>query len=554
MSQTVGPRAVRFVPLGGLGQIGMNCFALEQDDGILVVDCGVSFPSDDLGVDVLHPSFEWLNQNADRISGVFLTHGHEDHIGALPYLLEELEVTVWGPRHAVALAQHRCDEHELGPDDVRFENVVPGKSYRVGPFEVEPIRVAHSIVEATALCIKTRGGTVLHTGDFNFDPTPPDGEPTDEARLRALGDAGIDLMLSDSTNVDVHVAGSSEKDVGEALDGLVGKTSGAVFIALFASNVQRLMLLGDIARRSNRRICLLGRSLLVNHEIATEIGRLHWASGLLVNPEQARGVPRDQLLVLAGGTQAEPTSAMRRLAAGTHRDLAIQPGDTVILSSRIIPGNDRPVFDMMADLLRTGARLHSRITDPLVHTSGHATRAEQKRMLELVRPRCFVPVHGTLHHLMRHAELATEHGVEHAFVVENGETAVLEHGKLRRGDDVPAGIVNVAQGGEPLEPDTLRRRAEMGRSGLVTVAAVLDTTGHVVAGPSVTLRGIPGVDGDGWAERAVAGDVARALERMVGRRSPGTDRAEEVRRAARRRLEEIAGARPVIEVHLLEGG
>jgi ribonuclease J len=550
---SVGPRGVRFVPLGGLGEVGMNCFALEQDDGILVVDCGITFPSEDLGIEVLHPDFSYLNENAERISGVFLTHGHEDHIGALPYLLEEIETTVWGPAHALGLARRRIEEHDFDEDDVRFETAVPGKRYRVGPFEVEPVRVAHSICEATALCIRTRGGTLLHTGDFNFDPTPPDGEPTDEARLKALGDQGIDLLLSDSTNVDVPGEGGSERGVGAALERIVAGARARVFVALFASNVQRLMLLGEIARKTGRRLCLLGRSLLVNHEIASEIGRLRWPSDLLIGPEQARGWPRDRLLVLAGGTQAEPASAMRRLAAGTHRDLSIEPGDTVVVSARVIPGNERAISGMLTDLLRLGALVHTRVSDPQVHTSGHATRLEQQRMLELTRPRCFLPVHGTLHHLSRHAELAHSRDVGSVLVVENGTTAVLESGKLRLGGTVRAGAVSIAQGGEPLDPDTLRRRAELGRSGLVTVAAAVDAGGHVVAGPSVVARGIPGVDADGWSQRALAAEVVRALERVMGRRNPG-DAAEEVRRAVRRKLEEIAGVRPVIDVHLLGPG
>ncbi|HVU04148.1 MAG TPA: ribonuclease J [Polyangiaceae bacterium] len=550
-SSRVPDGSVRFVPLGGLGEVGMNCFALEQGEDILVVDCGVRFPEDDLGVDVVHPDFTWLLSNAERVRGLFLTHGHEDHIGAVPYLMSGLDVPIWGPPHALGLVRKRLAEHEFREGDVEMRVAVPGRTYDVGSFRVEPIRVAHSIVEASALAIRTAAGTVIHTGDFDFDEDPPDGEPTDEARLRELGDEGVALLLSDSTNVDVVQHGGTEKAVGRSLDALVAQAEGRVFIALFASNIQRLMLIGDIARKTGRKICVLGRSLLTQTEVSADIGRLEWPSDLRVSSEDAKSMPRREVLVLAGGTQGEPNSAMSRLAQGTHPDFALDETDTVILSSRVIPGNDRGVIRLMCDVLRRGARLHSRVTDPGVHTSGHATRLEQQKMLELVRPRTFVPVHGTLHHLLRHAEVARDKGVPHALVVENGTPVVLHAGSLRRDERVPSGIVRVGIGGVPLESGVLRERQDMARQGIATVALVRDRTGALTAPPDVVLRGIPGM-GDGADVRALRGEVERAATN--GRRKRLDDEAVkvEVRRAVRRFLLDVSGQKPVVDVLLLE--
>ncbi len=309
-------------------------------------------------------------------------------------------------------------------------------------------------------------------------------------------------------------------------------------------------LLGEIAQRSGRKICLFGRSLATQHEIATAIGRLAWPSDLLIAPEQARDFPRERLLVLAGGSQAERNSAMNRLALGSHQLLEIEPDDTVVFSSRIIPGNERVVFTMMNDLLRRGARLISRVSEPDVHTSGHAGRSEQAEMISLIRPRAFVPVHGTLHHLTRHAELARELGISDVLVVENG-TSFSYHPErgLARGEAVPCGKIAVAIGGERLEPETLKRRADLGRAGVISVSVVIDEEGFVVTGPSVSARGVPGVDDDELALRTIAQEVARALERI--RSWHDADEIEEVRRAARRAVALRVGCRPAIEAHVL---
>ncbi len=543
------PGCVRIVPLGGLGEIGANCLAIEQRDGILVVDCGISFPTDDIGLELWHPDFRWLRENASRVSGIFVTHGHEDHIGALPYLLEELDVPVWGPPHALELLQRRLVEREVESESVRLISAAAGMRHEVGPFQVEPIRVSHSITEASALAIESAAGTLVHTGDFNFDAEPPDGEPTDVARLAELGECGVGLLLSDSTNVDVEHRRGSEIEVAAALERVVRESHGRVIVGVFASNIQRLIMLGRMARRHGRRICLLGRSLTTQVDVATRIGRLAWPSDLLVGAERVRDLPPDETLVLAGGTQAEPNSALRRLASGTSRWLEIGDGDTVVLSSRIIPGNERAVFTMLCDLQRLGAKVITRHTQPDVHTSGHAGRSEQQRMIELLVPEAFLPIHGTLHHLRRHQQLAKELGVRSSLVIENGTVAEFDGTSLSAAGTVPHGKVAIAWGGERIDDDALRDRHDLARFGVAVVSVVFDAHGELAAPPSVSARGVASLDGDDVAIRSVQREVALTLQRPRSRFGNGI--ADDIRRAARRQFLELCGCRPVVEVHVI---
>lgn len=551
MSSVLGSSELRIVPLGGLGEIGMNCLALEHPDGILVVDCGTSFPAEDRGIDVIRPDFRYLEAAAQRIVGVFVTHGHEDHIGAIPYLLSSLTPPIYGPSHALGLVRRRLDEHGFDSAAADLRVAAVGKRYRLGPFEVEPIRVAHSIVEASALCVRSSAGTLLHSGDFDFDPDPPYGEPTDESRLEAIGDEGVDLLLSDSTNVDVADRSGSERAVSLALERLVKGAEHRVFVGLFASNLQRLSALGELARRANRKLCLLGRSLQTQAQVGHDIGRLKWPSDLQISPEQLRDYPRNQVLALVGGTQAERTSSMYRLAKGKHRWVEVEPGDTVLFSSRVIPGNERPVHDIVCDLLRLGSQVHTRHSDPDLHVTGHASRAEQSRMLDLVRPKAFVPVHGTLHHLTKHAALARNNGVHHVATIENGATLRLSGGALCNSDRVPHGRVPIDLGGRPLDDETLGWRAELGRQGIALVSLVLADTGSLLVPPTVTLHGIPPADDLPSLIRAVSLEVARVVDRHKKRQHL---LQEEVRRAARRLVTDLTGCRPSVEVHVIHVG
>jgi ribonuclease J len=538
---------LRVVPLGGLGEIGMNCLALEQADGILIVDCGITFPDDDVGIDTYHPDLSYLTARRGRVSGVFLTHGHEDHVGALPYLLAQIKVPVWGPPHALAVAKHRLNERDIDPRQFDFITISPRISYDVGPFAVEPIRVAHSITDATALAVRTRAGMVVHTGDFRFDPAPPDGETTDEARLAELGQGGVRLLLSDSTNIDSLGPHASETEVGEKLEQLIREASARVVVGMFASNVQRLRMIGDLCRRVGRKLCLFGRSIELQVKWAHEIGRLNWPSDLVIPKDEAASLSPRKLLVLAGGTQAESGSSMTRLATRTHPFLTLTPSDVVVFSSRIIPGNDRPVFAMMADFLRQGVTVKSWITDPTVHTSGHAHRAEQTKMLELVHPRGFIPVHGTRHHLERHAELARKNGVSDVLVIENGEVAAVGDAGLSPAGKVAAGRVATWEG-MPIASSVLKERRSLGRAGVISIALVVDRKGQVMAPPSVQARGVIADEAQPNTLRFAALEIAKALENASSA-DDGT-MAELARLAARRAIETKTGKKPLCLVNV----
>jgi len=539
---------LRIVPLGGLGEIGMNCLALAQGDDIVVIDCGVTFPNEDNGVDIIHPAFDWLLERRGAVRGVVITHGHEDHIGALPYLLDDLDVPVFAPAHAMALIRSRLEEHGYDVASLPLRTIAAGDRFSVGSFDIEPIRVTHSIADACALAIRTAAGLVVHTGDFKLDDGPADGELTNERRLAELGDEGVRLLFSDSTNIDSPGKARTESSVGEALDAIVLGAEHRVVIGMFASNVQRLVLLGQVARRAGRRICLLGRSMDNHARVAREVGRLDWPSDLVVLPEIAQQMPRKEILCLATGTQGEGPAALSRLASGTHNKIRLETGDTVIFSSRIIPGNDRAVFELYSALLRQGVRVISRTTDPGVHASGHAHRGELERMIELTKPAAFLPVHGTLHHLMRHAELARDMGIDDVLVAENGDiVSIGQADRLAKAGRAPAGRV-ATYGGDSIPAEVLRERAQLGRSGVAVVSIAL-RNGKLAASPVVKSWGVMGaLDHDVLvrAGRAVEHAVLDWLERH---HEAGLE--DEARIAARRVIESQIGARPIVVVSVV---
>jgi ribonuclease J len=530
----------------------MNCLALETEAGILVIDCGITFPEDDHGIDLLHPDFTYLLERADKVCGVFLTHGHEDHIGALPFLLPQLNVPVWGPPHALKLALRRVrDRHGNGSTlKVDFRTALPGQVHEVGPFRVEPLRVSHSIIEATALYVETPAGSVLHTGDFKFDPSPPDGQPTDEKRLAELGAAGVDLLLSDSTNIDNLGGGSSESNVADALGELIGNARQRVVVGLFSSNVQRLISLGQIAKKTGRKIGLLGRSLRAHVETAHDLGHLAWESENRLTSEQIASCRPSDLLLLAGGTQAESGSAMHRIAQAVHPSIGLSSGDSVILSSRVIPGNDRRVSRMMSELLRLDVKLHTHMTERDLHTSGHANRGELSHMLDLVKPRCFIPVHGARHHLHNHAQLASERGVEECLVIENGEVAGLSAGRLSRLERVKSGRIAIDRGRETLSHQVLRQRAALGRNGVAQLSLVLDQEGVLRSPALFNSWGVPTFDSP-----EVAARLAREAEQLLQKQSKmwqrrGRDAGVELEKFLCWRLERLIGTRPHVSVQI----
>jgi ribonuclease J len=530
---------LRVIPLGGLGEIGMNCLVLEQGGDAIVIDCGVLFDDRGLGIDVIHPDFSALERL--HVRGVVLTHGHEDHIGGLPYLLKRFDVPVWGGRYALGLVKERAAEHAvLG--QAQLCEMAPRETFPLGPFEVEPIRVTHSIADAFALRVRTSVGDVLHSGDFKLDEEPVDGEAFDTERMRALGDDGVALLLSDSTNSDLAGHAGSERSVGERLTEIVSRAEQAVVVSLFASNVHRLRLLGEIARRTSRRIVLLGRSVSVHARLGRELGYLDWPSDLVFPTDRARELPRRSVLGVATGSQAEPESALAKLARGAHPAFELAEGDEVILSSRVIPGREPQVVAVMGDLLRLGVVVHSSASDRRVHVSGHAHRDEQRSLLEWVRPRAFVPVHGTRHHLERHASLAREIGVARAVVLENGDVGVATFESFGVGERVRAGRVHVNAGRE-IGESVLRERAQLAEGGFVVVSVLVTDVPRV----AVTTMGV-----------LADPDDAHVLERMKREACERIDItadegaiADAVRGVVRRILNEVLGYKPLtrVEVH-----
>jgi ribonuclease J len=484
--------AVRIVPLGGLGEIGLNMMVLETGDDVLAVDCGLMFPDDELpGVDYVIPDFAYLLAKRTQVRGVLLTHAHEDHIGALPYLLRELDVPVYGPRMALALAGERLREHGL-LERARLNPVEPRRAFELGAFRVEPIRVTHSVVDGLGYGIGTPVGTVVHTGDFKFDASPIDGERSDYHRLAELGERGVLCLLADSTNVDRPGTTPSEREVGEALAERFRRAPGRIILATFASHVHRIQQLLDLADRFGRKVALLGRSMETNVRLAAELSYLRVPEGSVVPLDELAALPAYRQVILSTGSQGEPNSALALMAAAEHKDVQVEDGDLVILSARVIPGHERTITRVVNQLLRRGAEV---LWEPVafVHVSGHASQDELRLMLNLVRPQFFIPVHGEYRHLLAHGRLARGVGLpaESVLVVEDGQGVELTKTTARVLQRFPVGRVLVdGKGIGDVGAVVLRDRQLLAQDGVVVVAVTVDRgSGEVIAGPEITSRG-----------------------------------------------------------------
>lgn len=484
---------LNIIPLGGIDEIGKNITAYEYGEDIIIVDCGMSFPDEDMpGIDIVIPDFSYLVQNAERIKGLIVTHGHEDHIGAIPYLLKNINLPIYATPLTLGLIEGKLREHRL-LESAKLVRVKPRDRVTLGAFTVEFIHVNHSVPDAVAVAIKTPVGTVVQTGDFKIDTTPIDGEMIDLARFAELGGEGVLALLSDSTNSDRPGYTASEKLVGETFANLFRKAEGKrIIVATFSSNIHRMQQIIDQAARHGRRVAISGRSMINAVAVASELGYLSVPEGTLIEMESIRKFTPDQTVIITTGSQGEPMSALHRMAFGDHRQVSVNPGDMIIISATPIPGNEKLVDKVINELLKLGAEVvYERMYD--VHVSGHACQEEQKLMLGIVKPKYFIPVHGEKKHLVKHAATALSMGFnkQNILIPQNGKVIEFSNGGMKEAGTVPAGRVLVdGLGVGDVGSIVLRDRKHLSEDGVVVIALSLDSVSReVVSGPEVITRG-----------------------------------------------------------------
>jgi ribonuclease J len=534
---------LRIIPLGGLGEIGMNCMVYEYGDDAILVDCGMMFPdAATLGVDVIVPDMSYVFENAAKFRAVFLTHGHEDHIGAIPFLVERTPLPVYGMPLALGFVRDKLEEFSI--EDIELREMLPRDVVEAGCFRVEAIRVTHSIVDAIGFAITTPAGTIIHTGDFKIDHTPVDAKPTDLATFARYGEQGVLALLSDSTNALVPGHGPSEKTVGGGLDRVFANAKGRIIVTTFASHIHRVQQILDLARKHRRKVLLAGRSLVDNTETAEQLGYLRF-------PRETRAssadLPPRDLVILTTGTQGEPSSALSRMAIGEHRQVQIEEGDVVVISARTIPGNERAVSHVIDNLYRRGAEVITGEQQD-THVSGHACQEELKLMLNMTRPKFFIPIHGTLRHLIHHARLAESVGVARGTVITNGQVAEIDGGTIRVLDDrVQQGKVFIDAEAEEVPEVVVRDRQHLAEDGFVIVVVAIDSNGRLVRDPELITRGLVHVD----ASQDVLDEVRGLLIGMVAESPPDELRdsdilQEKMRALLKRYFRKNMGRRPMI--------
>jgi ribonuclease J len=543
--------------LGGLGEIGRNCAVFEQEDRLLMLDCGVMFPDPEMpGVDLVLPDFRYLIENADRIDGIVITHGHEDHTGGLSYLLRHIKADIYGSELTIGLARHRVDEARLS-DQARFVTVRDGERRRIGAFDVEFIPVTHSVPQGFAIALHTFQGVILHSGDFKLDPTPVDGRRTDLARIGALAATeGIRLLLADSTNAEETGYTQSERSVGESLRRIfMAQTGRRIVVACFASHIHRIQQLIDAAVACGRRVATLGRSMAKNVELARDLGLLTVPAGTLVDIEEIGRLAPGEICVISTGSQGEPMSALALLASGESRWLRIERGDVVVLSSHAIPGNEWAVSKVIDSLARRGAEVVHSAT-AYVHESGHAKRGELMTLLTVARPQCFIPVHGEYRHLLAHARLAAEMGVpqDGILLCEDGDRVALTNKGIAHDGNVPAGYLFVDGIVGDIGDGVLRDRRVLAEEGVVVVVVTVDRhSGEIVTGPEVITRGwIYAPEAEGLLEDARSNVAAAIKETLAAGPYDIESLRRTVRRAAGRLVNERTRRRPMIVPVVME--
>jgi ribonuclease J len=549
---------LKIIPIGGLGEFGMNSMAIRYGDDIIVIDACMMFPDSELlGVDIVTPDFAYLEQNSSMVRGLILTHGHEDHIGGIPFLLSQLDLPIYGTEFTLALVERRLEEHEL-LDQAKLNIIKPGDRLRLGPFDIEFIRVTHSIVSCVAVAITTPLGVIIHTGDFKVDPTPTDNQLFDLHTFAEYGKRGVLLLMSDSTNVDRPGYTESERAVRPRLEELFSSSERRLIISCFSSSIHRLQQILDLAAEYGRKVAFLGRSMLSVTEIAHSLGLLSIPDSILIRPQDIMQMAPEKVAVVVSGTQGEPMSALSRVAVDNHKNLYLQKGDTVVLSSRIIPGNEKAIYRMMNHIARRGADLVYGNMRPPVHVSGHASEEELKLILNLVRPRYFVPIHGEYRQLSRHAQLA-EHlrfaGLEESFVIETGGTLEIDHLGARRGEKITVGRICIDSGSldDVVEDIIIRDRRHLSEDGFVLpIIAINKNTGKSEGLPEIVSRGF--VSGDNSAILLEARSVVRRTldSSSAEERGDWGVMQEKIRTDLKRYLNKQTQRRPLIMPVILE--
>jgi ribonuclease J len=547
------------IPLGGLGEFGMNMMALRFGDDIIVIDAGLMFPEQELlGVDIVIPDITYLKQNKRMVRAIILTHAHEDHIGAIPYILGDLNVPVYGTQFTLALVRKKLEEHAL-LDSAKLNEVAPGEITKIGPFQIEYLHVTHSTIDCVALAIRTPVGIIIHTGDYKMDPTPVDGKPFDLHAFARYGQEGVLALFSDSTNVERTGFTPSERAVVVRMEELFRAAPEKVVVSCFSSSIHRIQQVIDVARGVGRKVGFVGRSMVDNVEIAHGLGKLRIPDGSIVRPQDIRGFDAKKLVVLASGTQAEPMSALSRISVDNHRLMSISQNDTVILSARIIPGNEKAIFRMIDHLFRRRVLVYYEGgRNAPIHVSGHASQEEMKILLQLVRPKYFIPMHGEYRQLFQHAALAEQVGAVSGqiFLLESGHPVEFTaDGQASQREPVPAGRVMVDSGSlEEIEDVVIRERRHLSEDGVVVAIIAIDKhTGLLEGAPEVVTRGfLPSDDG-----QEILAKAREVILKTVEQSSPEEKMdwsivKEKIRVDLKRYLNKQTAKRPLILPVILE--
>jgi ribonuclease J len=548
---------LHIVPLGGLGEFGMNCMAVRWGDDIIVIDAGLMFPEAELlGVDIVVPDISYLIENRQRVRAIILTHGHEDHIGALPWILSELNVPVWGTEFTLALLEDKLEEHGL-LENADLREIRPGERFKAGPFTIHPIHVTHSLVDCVALAIHTPLGVLIHTGDFKVDPTPTDNKMFDLHAFAEYGKEGVLALFQDSTNVERKGYTPSERAVRRKFDEVFAHTQRRLFISCFSSSIHRIKLAVELAWQHGRKVAFVGRSMTNTSEIAEDLGYIEIPEGLLIHPGEMKNYPPEKMCVMISGTQGEPMSALSRAAVDNHKHAKIEKGDTVVLSSRIIPGNEKAIYRMIDHLFRRQAHvIYEDGSSPPIHVSGHGSQEELKLIINLVKPKYFIPIHGEYRQLKLHAEMAgaMHSSVGNVMLIESGDILEFDELGARKAGRVNVGRVCIDSGSrtDVVEDLIIKDRRHLSEDGIVLpIIAINKLSGRVESTPEIVTRGFaPGEDG--------FVDGARQLVMQTLEQSSEEEKAdygvikEKIRADLKRYISKQTQKRPLIMPVILE--